>query len=70
MPVGKMFSNILPSCFAACCMLLVFLLPQTDKTWLNIAYAGIAAAIYFVVIMLFREERQTLLNLPNIIKNR
>lgn len=70
MPVGKMLTNILPSCIAACCMLFVFLLPQTDSMWINIVYAGISAAIYFVVIMLFREERQTLLNLPNIIKNR
>lgn len=70
MPVGKMLSNILPSCFAASCMLFVLLLPRTESIWINIVYAGIAAVVYFIVIMLFREERQTLRNLPRIIKNR
>ncbi len=70
MPVGKMLSNILPSCFAASCMFFVLLLPRTESVWINIVYAGIAAVIYFIVIMLFREERQTLRNLPRIIKNR
>ena len=70
MPVGKMLSNILPSCFAASCMFFVLLLPRTESVWINIVYAGIAALIYFIVIMLFREERQTLCNLPRIIKNR
>jgi len=70
MPVGKMFTNILPSCVAAACMLLVLLLPSTDSIWLNIVYAITAAIIYVVVIMLFHEERKTLLNMPKLIKNK
>lgn len=70
MPVGKLFTNILPSCIAAACMLLVLLLPSIDSLWLNIVYAIIAAIIYVVVVMLFSEERAILLNLPKLIKNK
>lgn len=70
MPIGKMFANILPACIAAICMLVVLLLPSSDNLWLNILYAIAAAVIYFVVVMLFPEERKTLLNLPNLIKNK
>lgn len=70
MPVGRMFTNILPSCIAAVAMLLVLLLPASNSIWINILYAAVAAIIYFVVIMFFREERETLFNLPQIIKNK
>jgi PST family polysaccharide transporter len=70
MPVGKMLTNILPACFAAICMMVVLLLPSTDNIWINFVYAGIAAVVYFLVIMLFRDERQTLFELPKLIKNR
>lgn len=70
MPIGKMFTNILPSCLAAACMLVVLLLPSTDNLWLNVLYAMLATIIYFVVLMLFSEERKTLLNMPNLIRNK
>ena len=70
MPVGKMFTNILPSCIAAACMLVVLLLPSSDNLWINIVYALLAAIIYVVVVMIFPEERQTLLNLPKLIQNK
>lgn len=70
MPVGKMFTNVLPSCLAAIAMLLVLFLPSSDRIWINIIYAIIAAIIYFVVIAFFKEERQILFNLPKIIKNK
>lgn len=70
MPVGKMFTNILPACIAAACMLVVLLLPSSDNLWTNIFYAILAAIIYFIVVMLFPEERKTLLNLPKLIRNK
>ena len=70
MPVGKMFTNILPSCVASACMLLVLLLPKVEGIWLNLIYAGIASIIYFAVIMLFREERQILFDLPYLLKKK
>lgn len=70
MPIGRMFSNILPSCLAAACMLVVLLLPSSGNLWINIIYALIAAIIYVVVVMIFPEERRTLLNMPKIIKNK
>ena len=70
MPIGKMFSNILPSCIASGCMFLVWLLPNTDCLWQNIVYLLGAALIYFVVIVFFPEERKLLFSLPHIIKNR
>lgn len=70
MPIGRMFTNILPSCIAAACMLMVLLLPSTSDIWLNIVYAIIATIIYVVVVMLFPEERKTLLNMPKLIKNK
>ena len=70
MPVDKMITNVLPSCVAAACMLLVLLLPATSNLWINIVYALVAAVIYFVVVMFFPEERRTLLNMPKLIKNK
>lgn len=70
MPIGKMFTNILPACIAAACMLIVLLLPSSDNLWINILYAIVAAIIYFIVVMLFPEERKTLLNLPKLIRNK
>ncbi len=70
MPVGKMITNVFPSCVAAACMLLVLLLPATSNLWINIVYALVATVIYFVVVMFFPEERRTLLNMPKLIKNK
>ena len=70
MPIGKVFINILPSCIAAACMLLVLLLPSSDNLWINILYAVVAIIIYLIVVMLFPEERKTLLNMPKLIRNK
>lgn len=70
MPVGRMFTNILPSCLAALCMLAVMLLPATSSIWLSIVYALIATSIYIAIIMLFKDERQIFISLPRIIKNK
>ncbi len=70
MPVGKMFKNILPSCMATACMMLVLLLPSIELLWMNIVYAIVAVVIYVVVVMLFPEERKTIINLPKMIKNK
>ena len=70
MPVGKMITNILPICLAALGMLLVLLLPTPEGIIMNILYIMIASLIYFFIILLFREERKTLLHLPYLIKNK
>lgn len=70
MPVAKMFTNILPSCIAAVSMLIVLLLPSSNNFWINIGYAGIAVAIYFFVVLFFPEERQSIINLSRVIKNK
>lgn len=70
MPVGKMITNVLPSCIAAASMCLVLLLPAPDSIIMNILYVFVAAIIYMIVIMLFPAERKILLHLPQIIKNK
>lgn len=70
LPVGKMFTNVLPACMAALSMLLVLFLPSSDNFWINLGYAAIGAVIYLVVIMLFPEDRKVLLNLPKLIRER
>lgn len=70
MPIGKMFTNVLPACIAATCMFVVLLLPSSDNLWINIVYAIVATVIYFVVVMLFPEERKALLNLPKLIRKK
>lgn len=70
MPVGKMMTNVLPSCLAAASMLLVWLLPTTDHLLVNISYVLVSIIIYVLVIMIFPEDRKTLLHLPILIKNK
>lgn len=70
MPVGKMITNVLPSCIAAASMCLILLLPAPDSIIMNILYVFVAAIIYMIVIMLFPAERKILLHLPQIIKNK
>ena len=70
MPVGKMFTNILPTCTAAAFMLLILLLPTSNSIWINLLYVAISVCLYFLIVSLFREERQILLQLPRIIQNR
>lgn len=67
MPVGKMLTNILPSCIAAACMLLILLLPLSDSLIVNIGYATLSAAIYIIVGCCFSEERKILFNLPSLL---
>ena len=68
MPVGKMFTNIIPSCIAAVTMVLVVLLPEPNTLWLNIAYIGISLILYLTVVLLFKDERTILRNLPSYIR--
>ena len=70
MPVKKMFTNILPSCIGAAAMLFILLLPSSILIWQNIVYAVIAASIYILIVMLFRDERALLLNLPIYIRSK
>lgn len=67
MPVGKMLTNILPSCIAAACMLLILLLPLSDSLIVNIGYAILSASIYIIVVCCFSEERIILFNLPSLL---
>ena len=62
MPVGKMITNIIPSCIAAISMAIVLFFPETNFIWLNIAYAGFSTVIYISVIFLFKNERKVLLS--------
>jgi len=68
MPVGKMITNIIPSCIAAVTMVLVILLPDSNTLWLNIAYIGISLVLYFTVVLLFKNERTIIRNLPSYIR--
>ncbi|MBQ3754277.1 MAG: lipopolysaccharide biosynthesis protein, partial [Prevotella sp.] len=58
MPVGRMFTNILPSCIAAACMSVVLFLPSTESLWLNLVYVLLASIVYVIIIMMFPEERK------------
>lgn len=70
MPVGRMFTNIMPSCLAAACMCLVLLLPEPSSIIMNILYVFIAAVVYAFVIVLFPDDRNIIVNLPKIIRNK
>lgn len=70
MPIGKMLTNILPSCIAAISMCLVCFLPSTESMLWSIVYFILAIIIYFCVVMLFPDERATILNIPRIIRNK
>lgn len=69
MSVGKMLTNVMPAYLASSCMFIVLLLPSPDSLFVQIIYALISVIIYFLVVMLFPEERETILNMPKIIKN-
>ena len=68
MNIWKMFKNVLPSTLAASAMLLILLLPSSESILQQFLYILICICIYFVVIMLFPEERMLCLNLKTIIK--
>ena len=68
MPVRKMVTNVFPSIIGAICMLPVLLLPPPASVLINVLYAVAASTAYFVVVLLFREERNILLNLPMLLR--
>lgn len=70
MPIIRMITTVLPTCLSASCMFLVLLLPSPDGILMNLVYIGIASLIYLAAIMLFPEERKTLLNLPKLIRSK
>lgn len=58
MPVNKMLTNIIPPILASSCMFLVCLLPNPSNWFSIIIYAIMASLIYFIVIILFPDERK------------
>lgn len=68
MDIGRMFLNILPSVLAACAMMLVLLLPSSSGVGMQLLYVILCACVYFVVLMLFPEERHICLNLKSYFK--
>lgn len=70
MSISKMFGNILPSCIAAFFMLVVLFLPTATNYLMSALYIILSSIIYFVIIMLFPEERNLLLNIKSLIKTK
>ena len=66
--VWKMIQNVLPSTLAASAMLLILLLPSSESILQQFAYIFVCVCIYFIIIMMFPEERKLCLNLKSIIK--
>lgn len=66
--IGKMFTNILPSCVASASMLFTLLMPRVDNYYIISAYMILAVFIYFVIEMLSPEDRKIILNLKKYIK--
>lgn len=65
MDIGRMFLNILPSALAAGTMMLVLLLPSSSSLGAQFLYIMLCICIYFMVLMLFPEERHICLNLKS-----
>lgn len=70
MPVGKMLTNVLPSCIAASLMFLVLTLPATNGIVMDFVYVLIAVAIYGISIMMFPDDRNIILSFPKLLKER
>ena len=70
MSARRMILTVLPTCLSAACMFLVLLLPSPEGVLMNLVYLGIASLIYLMAIMLFPEERRTLMNLPKLIRSK
>ncbi len=68
MPIGKMFTNIIPEIVAGLCMFLIMCLPQSESIPIQLMYCCVAASIYLTVIFIFPTERRILLNLKKILK--
>lgn len=67
MQVVKMFKNIFPATFASSMMFLIELMPRTTNWSIQVIYILICVCIYFVILMLFREERKICLNIKSIL---
>lgn len=70
MSARRMITNVLPACLSAACMFLVLFFPRPEGVLMNLVYIVIASLSYLVAIMLFPEERRTLLNLPKLIRSK
>ena len=70
MPVGKMITNVLPCSVAAISMCIILLFPKPDTLFMNFVYVAVCASIYFIVIMMFREERSIVFNFKSLIAKR
>lgn len=70
MNVAKMFTNIFPSVVAACSMLLILLLPAPEIVFIELVYVLICMCVYFVVILMFTEERNICLNIKSILRRK
>lgn len=68
--VVKMFMNIFPAAFASSMMFLIKFMPASTKLGTQVFYIIICICIYFVVIMLFREERKICLNFKLMLNDR
>lgn len=65
MDIGRMFINILPSSLAACAMMFVLLLSSSSSLGMQLLHIMLCTCIYFMVLMLFPEERHICLNLKS-----
>lgn len=65
----KMIKNILPSIIACTFVILLNgLLPSYENVFVEVVYVFISVIIYIIVVFMFKEDRQLLLNLKKIIK--
>lgn len=70
MNVLKMIVNILPSIIAAVSMFVILLMPKAENLLVEFLYILICVCVYFMVIMLFPEERHICLNLKALLKRK
>lgn len=65
----SMLKNIAPACFSALAMIGVkYLLPATDSIAMSFVYIAVCAATYFIVLCMFKEERNILFNLKSLVR--
>lgn len=68
---AKMFVNVAPSMVSAAAMAVLWLvLPPAHAVWQNILYIVLCALCYMGVISLYPKERQMLLHLRQVVRNR
>lgn len=69
--VLKMIYNVLPSCFAALLMMIVYwCLPTTSLLYVQILYAFLCAIVFVLAVCWFKEERHIIFNLKQVIKTK